>query len=200
MKIILHVKIENKKIIKEYKKQGYFLYGNHTQTIGDIFIPALVCSPKRIYVVISQANLGVFCLGKILPMLGALPIPNGINDMRKFKNAIHQRIDEKKCVVIYPESHIWPFYTKIRPYKKGSFRFQINENVPAFCITTTYYKRKFSKKPGIRVFIDGPFLPNNELNKNKQEEIISKEIYDCMISRSKNSSYEYIKYLKLREE
>ena len=32
-KLILRIKIENKDILKKYKKQGYFLYGNHTQPI-----------------------------------------------------------------------------------------------------------------------------------------------------------------------
>ena len=35
----LKVKFVNNKILKDYKKQGYFVYGNHTQILGDVFIP-----------------------------------------------------------------------------------------------------------------------------------------------------------------
>lgn len=193
-KCILHVKIENKKLLKKYKKQGYFLYGNHTQPIGDVFIPAHACNKKRIYVVVSPSNLGVIGIGPLLPMLGALPIPKSIQDNKKLFEAIVKRIEQKKCVVIYPEAHVWPYYTNIRPFSKTSFKFPVYCKAPAFCMTTTYYKRKFGKKPGIKVYIDGPFIIDELLNKKQNEEKIHKEIYECMVNRSKNSSYEYIKY------
>lgn len=192
-KIGLHVKVKNRKVLKKYKKQGYFLYGNHTQPVGDVFIPALVAN-KRIYTVVSPANLGVAVIGKILPMLGALPIPDSIKDTIRFKKAIEERIKQKKCIVIYPEAHVWPYYTKIRPFQKTSFRFPVECNVASFSMTTTYYKRKFGKKPGITVYIDGPFMPDSKLSKKENEEKIYKEIYQSMVDKSNNSTYEYIKY------
>ena len=190
----LHVKIKNRKILRKYRKQGYFIYGNHTQPIGDVFIPAYACNSKRIYTVVSQANLGVAGIGPILPMLGALPIPDSIKDTKKLIYAIEKRIEQKKCVVIYPEAHVWPYYTKIRPFPKTAFKFPAFCNVPAFSMTTTYYKRKFGKKPGVIVYIDGPFIPDNTLTQKENEEKICQEIYKCMVNRSKNSMYEYVKY------
>lgn len=61
-------------------------------------------------------------------------------------------------------------------------------------MTTTYYKRKFGKKPGIKVYIDGPFVSDNKLTKKENEEKICQEIYQSMKIRSENSTYEYIKY------
>lgn len=192
-KFVLHVNVKNRKVLRKYGKQGYFLYGNHTQPFGDVFIPAYVCN-KRIYTVVSQANLGVSVIGPILPMLGALPVPNTIKDTKKFVDAIKKRIEQKKCVVIYPEAHVWPYYTKIRPFSATSFKFPIQCNAPAFSMTITYYKRRFGKKPGIIVYIDGPFIPKDTLSKKENEEKICEEIYRCMVNRSKNSTYEYIKY------
>lgn len=194
----LHVKVKNRKVLKKYKKQGYFLYGNHTQPIGDVFIPAYVCNDKRIYVVVSQANLGVAGIGKILPMLGALPIPDSIKDTKKLWEAIKKRIEQKKCVVIYPEAHVWPYYTKIRPFTKTAFKFPVDCNAPAFAMTTTYYKRKLGKKPGIIVYMDGPFMPDNKLTKKENEEKICEEIYKSMVNRSKNSTYEYMEYKSIK--
>lgn len=193
-KFCLHVKIENREILKKYRKQGYFIYGNHTQPIGDVFIPGHVSKYKRIYVVVSQANLGVAGIGPILPMLGAIPIASSIKDTKKVWDAVIKRIEQKKCVVIYPEAHVWPYYTKIRPFEATSFKFPVYCNVPSFAITTTYYKRKFGKKPGIKVFIDGPFLPDNTIGKKERERKLCKEIYECMKNRSTNSTYEYIEY------
>ena len=195
-KFILHVKIRNKKLLRNYKKQGYFLYANHTQPIGDVFIPAIASKTKRIYVVVSPSNLGVAGIGQLLPMLGALPIPNSIKKMGKFYQAVITRIKQKKCVVFYPEAHVWPYYTKIRPFDKTAFKFPINCNVPSFCITTTYCKRKYRKKPKIIVYIDGPFETDENLNKNEREEQLCNKIQQCMNNRSKSSTYEYIKYKK----
>lgn len=195
-KFFLHVKIENRKILDEYKNQGYFLYGNHTQPIGDVFIPVHVCKNKRIYTIASTANLGIPVIGKILPMLGALPIPETVKDTEKLYEAIQKRIEEEKCIVIYPEAHVWEYYTKIRPFPATSFKFPIKCNTPSFVITTTYYKRKFGKKPEIKVYVDGPFTVNQELNKREQQENLKNQIYQCMENRSKNSTYEYMEYKK----
>ena len=61
-------------------------------------------------------------------------------------------------------------------------------------MTTTYYKRKFGTKPGIIVYIDGPFITNNKLTKKENEEKICEEIHKSMVNRSKSSTYQYIKY------
>ena len=195
-KFILHIKIKNREVLKKYKKQGYFLYGNHTQPIGDVFTPAHICRNKRIYVVVSPSNLGVTGIGPLLPMLGALPIPSSIKKMSEFYNAIKTRIKQKKCVVIYPEAHVWPCYTKIRPFDETAFNFPISLSAPSFCMTTTYYKRKFGKKPGIIVYVDGPFNVDENLNKKEKQEKLFNQIYQCMENRSKNSTYEYVKYEK----
>ena len=144
--LFLHVKVKNRKVLKKYKKQGYFLYGNHTQAIGDVFIPTRVCRTKRIYTIASSANIGVAGIGKFLPMLGILPIPDNISKMKELLKAVKQRIVQKKCVVIYPEAHVWPYYTKIRPFQNTAFKFPIDTDSLSFCMTTTYQKRKFSSK------------------------------------------------------
>ena len=197
-KFILHVKIENKNILKEYKNQGYFLYGNHTQPVGDVFIPGLT-SKKRIYTIASPSNMGVFGIGPFLPMLGILPIPEDMGRTKQLLEAVKTRINEKNAVVIYPEAHVWPYYTKIRHYKSVAFKFPVDTNSLCFCMTTAYYKRKNGKKPGIKVYIDGPFQIETTLNKKENQEKLCKDIYECMVRRSENSNFEYIKYVDERK-
>lgn len=193
-KFFLHVKVKNGELLNKYKKQGYFIYGNHTQPIGDVFIPTQVCKTKRIYTIASPSNLGVAVIGPLLPMLGILPIPTSVSKMKELLEAVNQRIKEKHAVIIYPEAHLWPYYTKIRPFSSTAFKFPVDTNSPSFCMTTTYYKRKFGKKPGIMVYIDGPFVPDESLPKKERKEKLCQEIYECAVKRSKNSIYEYIKY------
>ena len=117
-KLILRVSIKNKKVLKNVK--GYYIYSNHTQTLGDVFNPFLINFPRHPYLVCSTSNLGIPIIGKILPMLGALPIPEGIHDKKKLFDSIYH-YSKKGSVVIYPEAHLWPWYTKIREFPNTSF-------------------------------------------------------------------------------
>ena len=44
-----------------------------------------------------------------------------------------------------------------------------------------------SKKPQITVYVDGPFLKDNSLNKKQQQKKLCDEIHECMVQRSKSS-------------
>lgn len=193
---VLHGKVENRSVLRQEAGTGYFLYGNHTQPIGDAFLPLWAISPKRAYVVTSPANLGIPVLGPLLPMLGALPLPDSIGGLKMLNRAIRLRIENRNCVVFYPEAHVWPFYTGIRPFPADSFGFPVECGKPAFCMTTTYYERKRGRKPGVKVYLDGPFYPDRSLPKARQKEKLHKEIFKCMEERSRNSTYSYIRYQK----
>ncbi len=198
-RLILRLRIENHITVNIINDKGCFLYGNHTQPIGDVFMPVQVLkyiNCKRLHTIADQANLGIPILGKLLPSIGAIPIPKELHKMRDFKNVINTRISEGRCIVVYPEAHVWPYYTKIRPFQKGSFKFPVEYDVPAFCITTTYHLDKFRKKPQIVIHLDGPFYADKDLTLKKQQEKLSDMIFDCMKERSKSSTYEFIEYIK----
>ena len=147
-RIVLGVRFVGAKKLRD-EEGAFFLYGNHTQPIGDVFDPALACFPKRIYTVVSPANLHLPVIGGLLRPLGALPLPDGISGMKKFNNAIEKRIAEGHPIVIYPEAHLWDFCTFIRPFGDAAFTYPSKLGVPAYCFTTTYQKRRFGKKPRI---------------------------------------------------
>ena len=115
-KVVFAHEIKGKNILKDFKGKGYFMYGNHTQAVGDAFMPNFINIPKRNYVVVHPANVSIPVLGRITPALGALPLPDDMRAYKSFMAAIEQRIREKKGIIIYPEAHVWPYYTKIRPF------------------------------------------------------------------------------------
>lgn len=193
-KYVLHIKIENGQALNSYKETGCFLYGNHTQMTGDAFGALYVNPHKKAYALAGQANLGIPVLGKILTYIGAIPVADSLKGMKEMKATIEQRIKEKGCIVIYPEAHVWPYYTDIRPFPETSFRYPVECQVPSFCMTTTYQKRKQGDKPKITLYVDGPFYPNTSLKKKEQQRTLRDEIYNCMKERSKNSTYQYIRY------
>lgn len=110
--------------LKKAKKSGYVMYANHTNPFHDVFGPALAAN-RRIYTVISPVNLKIPGIGPILPLIGGIPL--GTND--KEKKAMNLAVDtrlvkQKKCLVIYPEAHVWPYATKIRKFPAGGKSFK----------------------------------------------------------------------------
>lgn len=198
-KIVFHHKIIGKAVFNEFKNTGYFMYGNHTQDIGDAFIPNMLNVPKDNYVIVHPNNVSMPYLGRITPSLGALPLPDDMAAYRNFLKAVEKRISQNHAIVIYPEAHIWPFYTKIRPFTDVSFAYPVKLKVPVFCFTNTYQKRRWSKRAKIVTYVDGPFYPDEGLSAKEQKQQLRNQVYNCMCERAKNSSVIQIEYIKRDE-
>lgn len=195
-RLFLHVRFKNAKILRQTLKTGGFIFGNHTQPIGDVFDPALACFPNRIYTIVSPANLGIPVIGKILPYLGALPIPDTVSGMKRLNEAIEHRLNQNKCIVIYPEAHVWEYCADIRPFSEASFKYPIKFSKPSYSMTATYQKRRLGKKPKITIYFDGPFMPCDNGSLKEKTASLHNQVYDCMVDRSKNSNIKYIDYRK----
>lgn len=192
--LFLHMSIKGRKKFKGLKN-GCFIYGNHTQSLGDVFIPALCVLPKRIYTVVSTANYSLPVIGKILPYLGALPVVESVSGIKKLHTAMKQRLSKNHPIVIYPEAHVWDYCTFIREFPSTSFKYPVKFDVPTFSITTTYQKSKFFRKPKTVVYVDGPFYGDGNNAKEKAENLHN-VVYNTMKSRSKMNSHDYIVYKK----
>lgn len=189
-------KIVGREKLKHKKNEGYFLFGNHTQPIGDALIPTFLSMPKHAYVVVNPSNLNVPVVGPVTPSLGALPLPGNMAAAKNFARAIETRYREGRAVVIYPEAHIWPYYTGIRPFPDDSFSYPIRLGAPVYCFTNTYQARKHGKKPRIVTYIDGPFYPDGNLTGAARRRDLRDRVYAQMKARSENSTVEVIRYVR----
>ena len=192
-----HIFIGKEKL-KEFRKNGYFIYANHTQVFADTFIPSLAMYPKRNFIIVNPENISMKPFGWLVEMLGAIPVPGNKEAMKNFLSTIRNKINKNNAIIIYPEAHIWPYYTKIRPFKSVSFTYPVEMNKPVFCVTNTYQRcGKNGEKVQIVSYVDGPFWANQGFNsvKEKKEELRNR-VYECMVERSKNSNIEVIEYRK----
>lgn len=200
LKLYFGHRIVNKKVLQAAKNTGWIQYGNHTHFLADVIIPSVLSLPKDNYVIVNPENVSMPVLGRITPSLGALPIPDDAKAAKHFLKAVETRLEEKQVVTIYPEAHIWPYYTKIRPFKDVSFRYPIQMKKPVYCFTNTYQKRRFTKHPRIVTYVDGPFYPREELNGKQQREELRNRVYEAMVKRSANSNVEKIIYKRAEEK
>ncbi len=181
---------------------GYYIYANHTLPLGDVFNPALY-NPVRPYYLCDSSNLGIPVLGPILPFVGAMPIPESIRGKKRLFNAISTRAKQGNAIVIYPEAHVWPYYTKIRPFPTSSFNFPVRDNLPIFTATTVFNEpKKAGRRPRVTIYIDGPFMPKakspkHELTKKEKIESLHAQAKAQFEKRSQLSDYEYRIYEKV---
>jgi len=193
-KLIKRIKYKNKKALKQAKKTGYFVYGNHTNSISDAFSPSIITPTNKPYVIVNSKNLNLPILKKSTKHLGALPLPSSIKATKNFMMAIEKRLKQKHPIVIYPEAKIWPNYTGLRNFKIASFKYPVKYSVPSFTYTTTYQKTKKNKCKTI-IYIDGPFYPNSNLSVKEQELDLFKQIYSKMEGRTRLSNFETHNYI-----
>lgn len=195
----LHMDIVGREKLKKVKGTGYVIYANHTNPFHDAFSPALVAD-RRIFTIISPVNLKLPGIGKFLPLIGGIPLGTNEKEKKAMNEAVDKRLAQKKCLVIYPEAHVWPYYTKIRKFPAGdrSFKYAVRNNLPVFTMTTTYHKSKVKgqERPDMTVYVDGPFYPDKKLSEDENRAKLAKEAYDSMVKWSKKSSYEYFEYKK----
>lgn len=197
-KIKFRIKYIGKEKLKMCKGSGYFVYANHTQPFADTFIPSIAIFPKRNFLIVNPENISVKPFGWLIELLGAIPVPGNKTAMKNFLNTIQEKIEKKYCITIYPEAHIWPYYTKIRPFKSVSFKYPVEMDKPVFCVTNTYQKYcKKGNKVKIVSYIDGPFyVDKNLISVKEQKEDLRNRVYECMVKKSQNSNIDVIEYRK----
>ena len=191
------IKYVGKEKFKACKKTGYFIYGNHTQAFGDTFIPSMANYPKRNFFIVNPENISMKGSGWIIELLGAIPVPGNIKATKNFVDRVEEHINKKHSITIYPEAHIWPYYTKIRPFKSVSFKYPVKMKKPIFCFVNTYQRYgKNNNKVRIVNYVEGPFYPDETLSPKEAQEKLRNEIYDAMCKLSQNSNVDVIKYEK----
>lgn len=197
MKLWFGHKVIRETTEKPDRSKPFFLYGNHTHFMADALIPTLISLPHETHVIVHPNNVSMPVLGRITPYLGALPLPDTPQAAKNFAKAIAYRAEEGRCIAIYPEAHIWPFYTDIRPFKELSFRYPIKYNCPTYCFTNTYQKRRWRKTPRIVTYVDGPFYPE-EGAEGKMS--LRNQVYAAMKKRAESNTVEMITYIYRPEE
>ena len=196
-KLYLGIRVRNRRALRSVKG-GFYLYSNHTREL-DVFAADMAVLPRRGYVIANPDAVSIPGLRHIVMMLGALPIPSGIHGMKNFTEAVRYRRAGGDCIVIYPEAHIWPFYTGIRDFPDTSLRYPVRDNAPAVVMTVTYRKRSglfyFAKKPAMTLTLSEPMYPDASLPAKQA----AKELRDRVLAEMKRVSGEtvqpeYIRY------
>ena len=176
-------------------KGGCFFYMNHTMLTGDAFTPNVIAFPRRGYIIVHPDNVSLPVVGRITPLLGAIPLPGDLASSRNFAVEVEAAVERGGAVIIYPEAHIWPYFTGIRNFPSSSFSYPVRLGAPVFALTRTFSRGLFGRVKST-VYIDGPFYPDKSLSAPAAREALCDEVKAAMRERARLSSYEPIEYIK----
>lgn len=197
------VKTIGKKNVKPLKRQGYFIYGNHTQICDAWTAQCYVVRGHRTYIVSNQDSTSIRGIRWLIQMLGCIPTPENMEEREGFNNCIRYRIKQKAAISIFPEAHIWPYSTHIRPFKDDAFVYPAELGAPVVAMCTTYRRRKLFKnlKPRMTLHISAPIYPNMRLSLSARKKDLRDQVYDFMVKHSaEDENIECIRYLPRPKE
>ncbi len=185
IKIAHHHRYVNKKALRATRNSGCFLFGNHTLEAGDAFIPNHF-SLRKNYIVTNPDAVSIKGLGTVVKMFGALPVPSTVHGAMKYKAAVRELIEKNKTVTIYPEAHIWPYYTGIRPFPADSFSLPVDIGAPCYSFTNVYLKSRnpLIKRPVVKTYVRGPFYPDETLPTRERVKDLRDRVYRSMVEES----------------
>ena len=206
IKLLLRVKFVNKKALKPFKKKKirYYIFGNHTSFAADAFSPNLLSLPTRNKILVSPDTVSIKGIKTFIQMLGAVPVPSGKDGIRNLLRAVdyyHTRYN----ITIYPEAHIWPYFTGVRNFKETSFLYPVRHNAPVFAVFTAYTKPKgflaLFRKANFTTYISDPIYPNLEKPKKEAQKELRDKVYNFMKECSnKYSTYKVVDYKPISEK
>jgi 1-acyl-sn-glycerol-3-phosphate acyltransferase len=194
MKMKFHHRFVGKKKLCR-QKSGCFLYKNHVMLAGDAFVPNLITIRKRNYILTGKQTNSLRAIQPLMRALGNIPLGQDAAQSLAMLRCMRRHVGEGASITVYPEAHIWPYYTEIRPFPQASFGYAVALRVPVFCATTCFQKKRFGKTPRAITFIDGPFYPEAGMTREESIRYLRDKCYETMCSRAaEHSTYAVYEY------
>ncbi len=197
-------RVKGRKNLKKVKKDGYCIYCNHTNYTDAWLGAVLVARPKLTYVISSKYAVQIPFVRVLTKALGCLPIGDTVSSIKSLNESVGNLLNKKKAVMIFPEAHIWDFYTGVRPFPITSFKFPASSHKPIVPVAVTYRQPKIffknTRKPKMIVNIGEPIMYDENLTE-KQNALYFRDATMEFIREKTGSpdNYEYIQYIKVEE-
>lgn len=163
---------------------GRITVSNHIHPM-DCTFNGLIMYPLKVYYPTLESNFKIPVVRHIIRLLNAVPIPKEVSKKMRFLEDMGQVLKKDNIVHIYPEGSLWPYYEKIRKFKKGAFKLAVDNNVPVVPIVYTFNEPEgvyflYKRKKCIRANVLEPIYPNMTLNKPERIEDLRRRVYEKM--------------------
>lgn len=194
------VTVENAKNLHKLKGTGFFIYSNHTTNFDMVTIPSLIHWRTKTFIIGYSDALSLKIIRPLLKCLCYVPLGDSLKTTKEMVNHLKYEVTRKHAVLIFPEAHLWSYYTKIRPFSSASFHYPAKLNAPIIPIIVTYKKPIFKNHKGRIHFIVGePIYCKAGMDTRENKEYLRNTCYDQMVKMS-NSFPQYETYNYIYKE
>lgn len=182
-KIMFGFRIEDKENLKKVNG-GKITISNHIHPM-DCTMNGLIAFPTRLYYLTLRTNFNIPVIRHLIRLLYAIPIPEEQSKKEKFFTQIKNAIKQGKTIHIYPEGALWPYYEKIRKFKKGAFKIAVELNCPIVPIVFKFEEpsgifKLYKNKKCIYAEVLEPIYPDNSINVNDRCTKLMTEVFESM--------------------
>lgn len=198
------IRYKGKKNLKKLEGRGAFIMSNHV-AITDVFKfqSYVFFNKRRVNITGYPDTLTMPIVRNLARALGYLPIPlaGDLKNMVAMVDSFKFYLEKRQFILIYPEAHIWPYYTKIRNFHVGAFNYPAKLEAPVLPIVTTWRKSKFCKKPKQTIYILEPIFPDPNKTASENKDYLHEATLEAMKKCADSvSQYEYIKYIHVEND
>lgn len=178
-KVMFGFEVQGKENIRKVAG-GKITISNHIHYM-DCTMNGLINFPERTYFPTLASNFKIPVIRHLIRLLYAIPIPKKQRHKEKFYNQIKKALKDGKIIHMYPEASLWPYYEKIRPFKKGAFKIAVETNCPIVPILYRFEEPDgifalYKRKKCIHAKVLPPVYPNTELEKNERIRDLEKRV------------------------
>lgn len=181
--ICFGTKVKGKKNLKKVK--GAVVVCNHAHIMDTTMVLTVGMFPNKAYVLADKSSFQIPVVRRLVGALGAVPIADTLDGKRKCFAYIDSLLKKNKKVVVFPEGAMWPYYTELRPFKDGAFKFASKNNVPIIPMTLTFRKPRglfklYKKKPLVTLTLLNPIYKDESLDEIKNREYLKESSFKLM--------------------
>ena len=197
VKAVYLQRFRNRRVMRQIRKQGGYLYANHTNALLDVYTPNIIRLQKRNYIIAGPDAFSIPGIRWLVQMVGGIPLGSTIRQEREMRACVEERVKKGNLVTVFPEAHIWPYYTRIRPYKAAAFHYPAQDGAAVYTMTHCYRKRRIGNYVRVETWLDGPFYSDMTLPAAQRRQELRDRCFETMRARVEDrSEYAYWNYVQ----
>jgi 1,2-diacylglycerol 3-alpha-glucosyltransferase len=134
-RVLLGLHIRKPGFRRRLRSKGAIVVCNHVHMLDSTMLSTALF-PRRVFFTSLQSNFFMPVIGKLIRVLGAVPIPSGPHELNELFDEL-SKLAQKRIICFYPEGSLIPNCQKLRPFKRGAFMLAVKTGVPILPATIT---------------------------------------------------------------
>jgi 1-acyl-sn-glycerol-3-phosphate acyltransferase len=195
--VLFGLKVENRSVLRQRRREGYVLVCNHVHPMDCTFL-GVAAFPRNAIFTSQEETFYIRGLGTLLRLLNCVPVLSGIKGLRTFLEEMEHQLRKGRVVVVYPEGEIHVCCDHLRKFSDGAFTMATRGDVPVIpAVITPREATGFWKKIGrtycVTLTIGQPIAPTTEGTEKQRIRRLREDTIDAMETMLEQGGHAYPK-------